>query len=205
MSVTRRLWPRTVFGRTAFVVGLMALCFAGFTLARLGWSLFHWQAHIWVGSYLSSSNPDPDIPDEDKHLIFVMVDHYEHGKGEEAAKRNLVWCDKFRAISDRHRDDYGNRFRYTWFYPYDHRNEAIMEELTRMAYDGYGEIEMHWHLLASSGVNNENYAEKLGEAIAWYQQFGAMVTVDSPPRTAFAYIAGVWIWMRAVPALDHTA
>jgi hypothetical protein len=166
---------------------------------KLGYSLFHWQAHIWAVQYWTLQNPDREIEDSGKHLIFVMVDHYEHGKGEDAAARNIEWCNKFRAVSERNRDDYGNRFRYTWFYPFDHGNTAIMEELSRMAYEGYGEIEMHWHLSAKSGTNSENYAEMVRKAIAWYQRFGALTTVDSPPKTAFAYIAGNWDLDASLP------
>ncbi len=192
MNWLRRLYPKTLIARVVVLLAMISVSFLGYNVARLGWSLFHWQAHIWAMSYWTDHHPDPEIPDDQKHLIFVMIDHYEHGKGEAAAQRNLEWCRKFRKISDRYRDDYDNCFRYTWFYPFDHHNDAIMEELSHMAYQGYGEIEMHWHLGAKSGISKENYAEKIQEAIAWYQQFGAMITVDTPPKTAFAYVAGNW-------------
>jgi hypothetical protein len=195
MNWLRRLWPRTVIARIVLMIAMIGISVLGYNLARLGWSLFHWHAYIWAVSYWTDQNPDPEVLDKQKHLIFIMVDHYEHGGPidlSRGARNNDVWCDKFRKISDQNRDDYGNRFRYTWFYPYEHHNEKIMQRLSSMVYEGYGEIEMHWHLTAKSGVSKENYANKLHEAIAWYQKFGAMVTVDTPSKTAFAYIAGIW-------------
>lgn len=187
--------PRWRSGRAIFL-GLLSFLLVGlilgYPIARFGWNLTRWKASIWVMDYLTHSNPDQIIPDNQKHLIFVFVDHYEPGKGEKAAQFNAVWCDKFRLISNANRDDYGNRFRYTWFYPYDHQNEAVMQALARMAYEGFGEIEMHWHLTKADGLTNETFGVELDKAIKWYQQFGAMVTADTPARTAFAYIAGNW-------------
>ncbi|MBN2292942.1 MAG: hypothetical protein JXM70_10985 [Pirellulales bacterium] len=195
MKLLKKLWPKTVIARVMLLFAVSIVCIVGYNGASLGQSLIRWQAYIWAMSYWTSHNPDPEIPDDRKHLIFIMVDHYEHGGPKHlkrGARNNDAWCDKFQEISDKCHDNYGNRFRYTWFYPFDHHNDAIMQRLSNMALEGYGEIEMHWHLAPSSGINRENYAEKLQEAITWYQKYGAMITVDSPPKTAFAYIAGVW-------------
>ncbi len=176
-------------------VASIALLLLAMYMAKPIYSVIRWKTYIWIPSYIASTNPDPEIPDDRKHLIFVMVDHYEHGGPkhlERGARNNDTWCDKFQVISDQNRDDYGNRFRYTWFYPYDHHNDAIMQRLSDMAYEGYGEIEMHWHLISKSGVTKENYAEKLQEAIQWYQAFGAMISAGEDSRTAFAYVAGSW-------------
>ena len=64
--------------------------------------------------------------DAPQHLIFTMVDHYEPGGGAAGTERNRQWLDAFRPISETHRDSQGNPFRYTWFYPYDHKNEEVM-------------------------------------------------------------------------------
>ena len=182
--------------RKVTTIGVVVLCLATVLWAVVfGARLYRWEAYIWVPVYLTSHDSDPDVPDDQKHLIFMMVDHYEHG-GPNAKKRaaaeNSHWCRKFRQISDHFRDDYGNNFKYTWFYPYDHKNESIVRELSAMARDGYGEIELHWHLTAASGVTNATFGDSLKKAIDWFQQFGAFITDENPPRTAFAYIAGNW-------------
>ncbi len=177
---------------TALIVILAAGLFIGPSLARLGWQLTYWKAYIWAPAYWNRRTNDPAIADNQKHLIFILTDHYEHGIGESAAKRNEEWCRRFRVISDQNRDDFGNRFRYTWFYPYDHHNDAIMVELSRMAYLGYGETEMHWHIPPAPTFNSTNWGAELETAISWYQQFGAMISSGDEPQTHFAYIAGNW-------------
>lgn len=197
MRILRLIWQKPAL---RYLVLVLSLCIAAYLLkcgARWGWSLVHWKANIWVADYWFDNDTDSLLPDDQKHLIFVMVDHYEPGLGASGVEKNARWCEKFRNISDRHHDDYGNRFRYSWFYPFDHHNEAVMQALSQMAFDGYGEIEMHWHIASADSASplkmtNDTFGPKLQEAIEWFQQFGAMITAEEHPRTAFAYIAGNW-------------
>lgn len=173
---------------------LLAFLFVSYKAMRLSYCIYRWNTSGWAVDYLLTGPEKSTIPDDQKHVIFIMVDHYEHGCSATAAEKNRIWCEKFREISDRHCDDYGNGFRYTWFYPYDHHVDEIVADLSDMALNGYGEVEFHWHMgiTPKNKITLENYPEKLAEAIQWFQQFGAMVTEEENPRTAFAYIAGVW-------------
>lgn len=184
----------SILQRILVVLLLVCVVFLGFNALNLGWAFYRWDVGNWAYHYWTAENPDVTVPDDEKHLIFVMVDHYEHGgrrAKERGAKENEIWCDKFMEISDRHEDDYGNNFRYTWFYPFGHHNDKIMERLSKMAYGGYGEVELHWHLSSSSSVNRENFTAKLSEAIEWFQSYGAFITAEDS-KTAFAYVAGIW-------------
>ena len=180
--------------RVMLVLMLAAVVAVGFYALKIGWKFYRWDVGNWAYHYWTADNPDPPVPDHEKHLIFVMVDHYEHGgprDKERGTRENAIWCDKFMEISDRHLDDYGNNFRYTWFYPFDHHNGEIMERLSSMAHGGYGEVELHWHIGSKSVVNRDNFSAKLSEAIEWFQSFGALITAEDS-KTAFAYVAGVW-------------
>ncbi len=184
----------SILQRILVVLLLACVVFFGFNALKLGWAFYRWDVGTWAYHFWTAENPDVAVPDNEKHLIFVMVDHYEHGgrrAKERGAKENEIWCDKFMEISDRHEDDYGNNFRYTWFYPFDHHNDKIMERLSKMAYGGYGEVELHWHLVSDSDVNRENFTAKLSEAIEWFQSYGAFITAEDS-KTAFAYVAGIW-------------
>ena len=187
-----RLLPKSSRSRFIAAVSTVLIAVVCLWAFQVAWSLFRWEAMIWLPSYLTATDTDQVIPDHQKHLIFLMVDHYEHGTTDKATLANKKWCDSFRELSNSYRDDYGNRFRYTWFYPYDHHNDGIMRELSLMAYEGYGEVEMHWHLTSALGLTPADYPDALAEAIAWYQQFGAMITAGDNPRTAFGYVAGSW-------------
>jgi hypothetical protein len=76
---------------------------------------------------------------------------------------------------------------HTWFYPYEQRNDAVMEELSRAVREGYGEIEFHWH---HGNDTNETFGPKLSEALRWFNSFGAMVSGGPDGRARFAFIHG---------------
>jgi hypothetical protein len=187
MTTRKRRWTRIGLG-----IALAVL--AAWTL-QIGRALFRWKAYIWVINYAVSS--DYEFTDRRKHVIFVMADHYEPGRGEKGTEAAKRWMGKFRPIADEHRDSYNNRFKYTWFYPYDHRNEGVLAELSAMAYQGYGEVEMHWHV--PSWANSRNFPGMLDEAVSWFQRYGALVSGGPERRTAFAYIAGNWALDGAIP------
>lgn len=152
--------------------------------------ILKYKAYMWFPSYVSCAfNRKERVPDDKKHLIFIMVDHYEPGKGERGARFNDAWLNKFRNIADKHLDSYGSRFRYSWFYPYDHRNERVLTSLCKMAFDGYGEVELHWH---RPPATNETFPEMLKKATQWFNQYGALLSSGPKPRTSFAYVAGNW-------------
>jgi hypothetical protein len=172
------------------------LLLVGLWSARLTYGVVRWKTYIWLPSYICSSNPDIEIPDDQKHLIFVMVDHYEPGRGERGAEKNRAWLERFRPIADGHRDSYGNTFRYTWFYPYDHKNEAVLVDLCKIVHEGYGEVELHWHHPVAT---SETFPQMLEEAIAWFQQYGAMISSGAEPSTHFAFIHGNWALDNSQP------
>jgi hypothetical protein len=151
-------------------------------------AVFYWKAYIWIIPYLTSGRHEPYTGP--KHVVFVMADHFEPGRGESGVQKTRNWLARFQPIADRHFDSRGNRFRYNWFYPYDHKNEAVLPLLNDLVCQGYGEIELHWHL--PSEANSENFATMLDEAIAWYQRYGALISGGEQARTAFAFIAGNW-------------
>ena len=168
---------------------LLILIFALYT-AKASVCLVKYKCLSWFPRYVSSSVFGGEkVPDKDKHLIFIMVDHFEPGKGEKGSRFAAAWLSKFRKIADKHRDSYGNKFRYTWFYPYDHHNGKVLGQLSEMAYKGYGEVEMHWH---RPPATNETFPQMLDDAIKWYRIYGALKSSVPPCSTHFAYVAGNW-------------
>jgi hypothetical protein len=166
------------------VLAVVTALYAGLWLYRIA----RWKAYIWIPSYLAASRAE-GVADARKHLIFVLADHYEPGLGEAGVRANEAWLARFQPIAQRHCDAFGNRFRYTWFYPYDHRNEHVLARLCHMAHDGFGEIELHWHHPRAS---SETFPAMLDEAIAWFQRHGALISSGDQPQTHFAFIHGNW-------------
>jgi hypothetical protein len=181
-----------------FVVGACLILW----LVRLAYAIIKWKAYIWLPSQLFNHRKKSRVPDRAKHLIFTMVDHYEPGRGLSGVEKNHRWLESFRKISNAHLDCHGNRFRYTWFYPFDHENEKVMAALSKMAYDGHGEVEFHWH---HPIADNQSYPAMVEEALDWFAQFGAMISDEPQPRSHFAFIHGNWALDNSLPicGVDH--
>jgi len=167
--------------------------------AYRAYGIVRWKMYIWLPSYLLADTNVAEVPDSQRHLIFIMVDHFEPGgpdDHERGVRLTKQWIGWFRPVAGRHVDSYGNNFRYTWFYPYDHRNEGVLARLSEMAYEGYGEVELHWH---HPPADNESFPSMLKEAIAWFQQYGALISSGSNPETHFAFIHGSWRLDNSTP------
>ena len=183
LKKNKRVSVRKLLGLGIPLVILLALVIVGVQIVR-------WDAQIWLPAYISGLfQAKETVPDAEKHVIFVMVDHYEPGYEARGEERNLTWLEEFRGIADRHHDSYGNRFRYTWFYPYDHKNQPVLRDLSRMPFEDYGEIDLHWHHPEST---NEDFPGQLAEATTWFRKFGCFREYTPAGRTRFAFIHGSW-------------
>lgn len=143
--------------------------------------------YIWLPDYITGqlrrADPEPKLI----HVIFLMVDHYEPGRGEKGAKVNQEWLYHYKELANRHKDSYGRVPQHSWFYAYDQKNELVMPELVRAVRDGYGEVEFHWH---HGNDNNAEFPAKLAEGVAWFNRYGAMI--DAQGKKSFAFIHGNW-------------
>jgi hypothetical protein len=116
------------------------------------------------------------------HVFFFVVDHFEPG-GDQALVR--AWIDRYMALATRHHDAAGRVLQHTWFYPGEQYNAEILRQLQQPVAAGYGEVELHYH----HGYDTEaTLRSKLTRAIAQFQQFGFLKTVDG--KTAWAFIHG---------------
>jgi hypothetical protein len=154
----------------------------------LGYKIVRWKAYVWLPDYvtgaLAREEPSASPP---VHVMFIFADHYEPGPGAAGAERNREWLEKYKTLASRHRDSYGRIPQHTWFYAYEHKNEAVMKELSRAVREGYGEIEFHWH---HGNDTNESFGPKLDEALRWFGSFGAMVSGGPEERVRFGFIHG---------------
>ena len=176
---------RALGGRLFAIVALGVIAIWAVKVSN---SVVRWKAYIWLPTYWASS-ADDTLSDEQKHLVFVMADHYEPGKGDRGVRIHQDWMAHYRPIADRHHDSRGNKFRYSWFYPFDHMNEEVLISLCRAAHDGYGEVELHWHHPIAT---SETFPGMLTEALVWFQKHGALISSGPDARTQFAFIHGNW-------------
>jgi len=118
------------------------------------------------------------------HVIFLFADHFEPEPRHDATLTRK-WIARYRNLADRHHDHSGRPLQHTWFYPGERHSTEVMAALAEPVRDGYGEVELHYH---HSFDTTASLRSGLQDAIARFQQFGFLRTIDG--RTRFAFVHG---------------
>jgi hypothetical protein len=130
--------------------------------------------------------------------MFLICDHYEprHGITHEGQDSNRVaaWFTGYPALFEKCRKEFGHGPKHTWFYPPHHGLEHL-EALSEMAFNGLGEVELHFH---HDGDTSFTLREKLRECVNAYNRRGLLLSSGDNVKTTFAFIHGDW-------ALDNSA
>jgi hypothetical protein len=165
--------------------GLPFLVYRGLRWQALrgGWLPRHVRTHRAFGRH--------DIPKGVPIDVMVLVaDHYEPARrdGDEAAVESVrSWCAAYEAMAARHIDSDGRPPQHTWFYRYDYPHPGCVQALSESAFRGFGEVEFHLH---HGHDTHESMLVRLREGVRWFNRFGAMLTAEEHPRSAFGYVAG---------------
>jgi len=126
------------------------------------------------------------------HVFFLICDHFEprHHAASDAQpfERVATWRREYPAFQARCRERFGHAPRHTWFYPPHHGAEHL-PALADMAYEGGGEVELHYH---HSDDTAATLTRDLARTIALYQRHGLLFEAGDPPRTAFGFVHGDW-------------
>ena len=125
-------------------------------------------------------------------VIVCVVDHFEPARrfGDAAAVETVkTWCKEYAKQMMDIRDSNGRMPQHTWFYRAEYPNPGCLQELSKYCFEGYGEIEFHLH---HGHDTHESFRQKLDQGLEFFNQQGAMLTLEPTPRRRFAYIAGNW-------------
>ena len=149
----------------------------------------------------------PDI--RPVHLVIGVADHFEPmtrtgapGKTPDLREqeRHLKrWCSEYPAAVGAWRDDEGQPFQHTYFYPAEDYEEILIDRLAEHCQAGWGEIEIHLH----HGVEAPDTCEKTASALVEFRDALAARGCLShengvgPPR--YAFVHGNW----ALANSDH--
>lgn len=126
------------------------------------------------------------------HLLFLVCDHFEprHGISDDTqpTARLREWHAGFRLLQSECFERHGLKPVHTWFYPPHHGLEHL-PALAKMAFDGLGEVELHYH---HGGDTRETLAAALRSTLSQYHRAGLLLQLGSPPGTRFGFIHGDW-------------
>jgi len=150
----------------------------------------------WVPTYLAGAARRASLRRGRRraltHLILSVCDHFEprHGiaTAGQAIARLEAWQRGYRALQDDCLRDYGLRPLHTWFYAPHHGAEHL-PTLARMAFDGLGEVELHYH----HGNDSEaTLRAALVSALAEFWRWGLLQQLGTPVGRRFGFIHGDW-------------
>jgi hypothetical protein len=163
-------------------------------LPFLAYRCARWQTlrGAWLKDYLRRPRFDRRrFPDGMPIDILVLVaDHYEPARrfGDEAAVESVrSWCAAYKDLAEKHHDSDGRFPQHTWFYRYEYPNPGCVQELSRAAFRGFGEVEFHLH---HGHDTHPRMVATLRTGLEWFNRFGAMITAEARPRSVFGYVAG---------------
>ncbi|MBN1688127.1 MAG: hypothetical protein JW893_03430 [Candidatus Omnitrophica bacterium] len=145
----------------------------------------------WLPDYVIQqlSKEKFEVDQGPRHLMFLMVDHFE--PHDQAAMDR--WMEDYPKMAVKHRDADGRYPQHTWYWMFFYADEEesfhYLQQLSQLAYDGFGEIEKHLH---HRNDTEAGFLEKMGDGISLSQKTGAMITAETRPRTAFSFIHGLW-------------
>lgn len=144
-----------------------------------------WRAGEFVSRARESIGPS--------HLVFVVANHFEPGLGQPAIKRLEQWCELARATGDAIRDHDGTPFRHTNFFPAEQYERPLLEMLSGLQADGYGEVEIHFHHgvdKPDTAENTRRMLETFRDTLAEEHKCLSRETPDSQPK--YGFVHGNW-------------
>src|SRR5690349_738055 len=109
------------------------------------------------------------------HVMFLVCDHFEPRHGATAAgqpeERVRHWHQAYATFQGRCREAFGTTPVHTFFYPPHHGDEHL-PRLAQMAFEGLGEIELHYH---HQDDTDESLRRAMLAAIHEYQRWGLLL------------------------------
>ncbi len=184
---------------------------AGLSLALVIWLLFAaWVAlrvrkrhvMIWLPSYLkgnwagrrASAGRGPT------HVLFCIADHFEPGLGGAsprlALERVEQWVRDYPQVVAPFRDVDGRPPRHTFFFPAEQYRPELIEALTELVRQGYGEVEVHLHHDGDTAAGLRRTLLEFTERLRSHGHLGA---VRSDDRPRFGFVHGNWALDNSLP------
>lgn len=175
---------------------IYVVAIAVFLLVVAGWWVLRLRnMHLWIASYIRQ------LPRRlsarragHTHVYFCFCDHFEpywnKANAETARRRVQRWLDGYPRIAARHSDSDGRMPRHSFFYPEEEYDGEILDGLTGLCRNGYGDIEIHLHHDDDTAANLrqtlEGFAKKL------HDRHGLLRRDPETGQVLYCFIHGNW-------------
>lgn len=151
---------------------------------------------LWMPAYIASA-PARAVARRERanrltHVMFLVCDHFEPRHGirdpRQAQERMQSWHAGYARLQARCRDAFGHVPLHTFFYP-PHHGEEHLSELARWAYEGFGEVELHYH---HQNDTSATLQRDLQGVLDLYNRWGLLLESGISPRRNFGFVHGDW-------------
>ena len=186
-----RLRRPTVQRQSAKMAGRARLALMALLAVALVGALCLDSRDPWIWAYLAEQlRPQEAVATTGPtHIMFLLTDHFEPHDQQTMDR----WMQAYPALAQRHHDADGRMPQHTWFWFFSQSDGAeslrFLQQLSRLSYDGYGEVELHLH---HDRDTQSSFLEHITRMIRLSNVTGALVTAESTPRTTFGFIHGLW-------------
>ena len=127
------------------------------------------------------------------HVIFLVANHWEPGTGAQAIPRVEKWMNMARETGNALRDRDGMPFRHTNFYPAEQYERPLLEMLSGLQAEGFGEVEIHLH----HGVDAPDTAENTRRVLEEFrdrlvEEHKCLSREGATSPVKYAFVHGNW-------------
>lgn len=134
------------------------------------------------------------------HVWLVITDHYEPYWAKPtpavAAGRVARWMDAWPKIAGRHRDAYGRPPQYSFFYPQEEYDRALLSQLADLAHAGIADVEVHLH---HDGEGEADFRERISTFTRTLHDVHGLLRLRNG-LPSFAFIHGNWALDNSHPS-----
>jgi hypothetical protein len=164
------------------------------------------HAELWLPGVVRTAFRRDTTPV--RHVWLAITDHYEpywrRAARDTAHARVDRWMREWPAIAARHRDHRGRAPRYSFFYPEEEYDGALLDRLAGLCETGIGDVEVHLH---HDGEGEADFVERIGGFVERLRSRHALLR-ERDGRPAWCFIHGNWALDNSHPegrfcGLDH--
>ncbi len=148
-------------------------------------------AQLWLPAYLRQWPRRRNAPSACRHVVLCMCDHFEprHATDQAGAMRRVAaWTSEYPKLAKKINNATGIRLRYTFFYPIEQYDPALLEPLADLCAQNLTEVEMHLHHDRDSPENLRNTLETAKTRMASLN----MLSRDNEGAIRYAFTHGNW-------------
>lgn len=138
--------------------------------------------------------------DEDVHVYFCFVDHYEPYEGgqdaQDARARVARWLEEYPELAKAHTDSLGRHPQHSFFYPEEEYDPELLDLLARFPEQDIGDVEVHLHHDRDNAGNLLRLLREFKTTL--FEKHGFLRKDPATGEILFAFVHGNW-------ALDNSA